>query len=108
MGSEGSAEQMHEPMDKNRTRGVGVGRAGRVTRSPYPSKASGVNSGGGVRKAVELTSGGLHRVCCGSLGQTARVARRVSAVQKSAEGILAVSRLPRRNRAGAAAKARTE
>ena len=101
---------MHEPMDKNRIRGVGVGRAGRVTQSPYPSNAPGVNSGGGVQKAVELTSGGLHRVPRGSLGpkRTARAERRVSAVQKSAEGIVAVSRLPRRNRAGAAAKARTE
>ena len=33
-------------MNKNRIGGVGAGRAGRVTRSPYPSSASGVNSGG--------------------------------------------------------------
>src|ERR1700758_3795336 len=97
-------------MDKNRIRGVGVGRVGRVTRSPYPSSAPGVNSGGDVRKVVELTSGGLHRVPCGSLGpkRTARAARRASTEQKSAEGILAVSLSPRRNRAGAAAKPRTE
>ena len=36
-GSEESAKQRCEPMNKNRIRGVSAGRAGNVSRSPYPS-----------------------------------------------------------------------
>src|SRR6476660_7317811 len=36
-GSEGSAKQRCEPMDKNRIQGASAGRAGNVSRSPYPS-----------------------------------------------------------------------
>ena len=42
-GSEGSAEQMCELMDKNRISGVSVGRAGNVSRSPYPSRTRSVD-----------------------------------------------------------------
>jgi hypothetical protein len=36
-GSEGSAKQRCEPTDKNRIQGASAGRAGNVSRSPYPS-----------------------------------------------------------------------
>jgi hypothetical protein len=42
-GSEGSAKQRCEPMDKNRIRGASVGQAGSVSRSPYPSTARSVD-----------------------------------------------------------------
>jgi len=41
-GSEGSAKQRCEPMDKNRIQGASAGRAGNVSRSPYPSRARSV------------------------------------------------------------------
>jgi len=41
-GSEGSAEQTCELMDKNRIEGASVGRVGNVPRSPYPSRMQGV------------------------------------------------------------------
>src|SRR5262249_59099088 len=41
-GSEGSAKQRCEPMDKNRIRGASAGRAGDLLRSPYPSMARSV------------------------------------------------------------------
>jgi hypothetical protein len=89
---------------------MGAGRAGRLPLSPDPSSASSVNSGGSVRKAIELTSGGLHRVPCGSLDPnwTARTERCANAVQKSAEGIVAIRRRSRRKRVAVAVKARTE
>ena len=64
-----------------------------------------------MRKAIEVTSGGLHRVPCGSLDPnwTERAGRRTNAVQESAEGI--VNRSPlrnRRKRVAVAVKARTE
>jgi hypothetical protein len=43
-GSEGSVEQRCEPMDKNRIQGASAGRAGDVSRSPYPSTARSVDS----------------------------------------------------------------
>jgi len=43
-GSEGSAEQMCELMDKNRIWGASVGRAGDESRSPYPSRTRSVDS----------------------------------------------------------------
>jgi len=43
VGSEGSAEQTCELMDKNRIEGASVGRVGNVPRSPYPSRMQGVD-----------------------------------------------------------------
>ena len=42
-GSEGSAKQRCEPMEKNRIRGASAGRAGNESRSPYPSTARSVD-----------------------------------------------------------------
>jgi hypothetical protein len=43
-GSEGSVEQKRESMNKNRIRGVSVGRADGLLRSPYPSSMQSVDS----------------------------------------------------------------
>jgi hypothetical protein len=43
-GSEGSMEQRREPMDKNRIKGVSVGRVGARLRSPYPSSTRSVDA----------------------------------------------------------------
>ena len=42
--SEGSVEQKCEPMNKNRIGGVSAGRVSARSRSPYPSRAQGVDS----------------------------------------------------------------
>ena len=42
--SEGSVEQKCEPMNKNRIRGVSVGRVSARLRSPYPSRMQSVDS----------------------------------------------------------------
>ena len=53
-GSEGSAKQRCEPMDKNRIRGASVGRAGNVSRSPYPSTARSVDPAVVHRRRLSL------------------------------------------------------
>ena len=60
-GSEGSAEQRCEPMDKNRIRGASAGRAERVAKSISINDAK-RRSGGCAPKAIELTPGDLPRV----------------------------------------------
>ncbi len=52
-------EQKRESMNKNRIRGVSVGRADRVLQSPTSIKDAERRSGDCARKAVELTSGDL-------------------------------------------------
>jgi len=44
VGSEGSAEQKREPMNKNRIWGVSAGRVASVPQSPYPSRTQNVDS----------------------------------------------------------------
>jgi hypothetical protein len=53
-GSEGSAKQRCEPMDKNRIQGASAGRAGNVSRSPYPSTARGVDPAVVHRRRMSL------------------------------------------------------
>src|SRR5205807_1222633 len=77
--SEGSAKQRCEPMNKNRIKGASAGRAGNVSRSPYPSRARSVDP------AIELTPGDLSRVAARRLR---RSRGRLTARQKSAEGIV--------------------
>ena len=55
-------EQTHEPMYKNRIRGIRCRASGQLTAKPISIKGTGCKSGGCVRKAVELTSGDLLRV----------------------------------------------
>ena len=53
-GSEGSVEQRCEPMNKNRIRGASAGRAGNVSRSPYPSRARSVDPAVVHRRRLSL------------------------------------------------------
>jgi hypothetical protein len=72
-------------MDKNRIKGASVGRAGYLSRSPYPSKDAKRRSGNCARKATELTPGGLRRVP----GSELREPRGdLTATEKSTEGIV--------------------
>ena len=85
-GSEGSVEQSRDPMDKHRIRGLPGRTSGQVTAKSTVIKGRGGRFGGCAGKAFELTSGGP-RPCPAT--RTERVARRVTAARKSAEGILA-------------------
>lgn len=79
-------EQMHEPMDKNRIRGMPRRTSGRMTTKSRSIKRAGCKFGGCVRKAVELTSGDLPFAVESRL----RVERSVlTGRQKSAEGVIA-------------------
>src|SRR2546430_16864673 len=53
--SEGSVEQRCEPMNKNRIRGVSVGRASARWRSPYPSRARSVDAAVVELRGVSFT-----------------------------------------------------
>jgi hypothetical protein len=84
-GSEGSAKQRCEPMDKNRIRGVSVGRAGNVSRSPYPSTARSVDPAVVHRRRLSLP----RELCRVSpLRRLRRPRGRLTARQKSAEGVV--------------------
>lgn len=81
-GSEGSVEQVREPMDKNRIRG-GMRR----TSEPLIAKSISIKgaertSGGGAQKAVGLTSGGLHRVPGSGTEEAARRPDRGAGVRR--------------------------
>ncbi len=52
-------EQTYEPMYKNRIRGIRRRASWPMTTKPISIKGVGYKFGGCVRKAVELTSGGL-------------------------------------------------
>ena len=58
-------EQKRESMDKNRVQGVSVGRSGALTEKSISIKDAERRSGGGARKAAELTSGDLSCVAKG-------------------------------------------
>ena len=78
-------EQTHEPMNKNRIRGIPCRASGQWIAKPISIKGTGCKSGGCVRKAVELTSGDLPFVP--EIGM--RVERSIlTGRQKSAEGIV--------------------
>ena len=78
-------EQTHEPMDKNRIRGIPPGASGQLTAKPSSIKQAGCKSGGCVRKAIELTSGDLPFVLDSGL----RIEQStLTGGQKSAEGVL--------------------
>jgi hypothetical protein len=52
-------EQTYEPMYKKRRRGIRCRASGQRTAKPLSIQGTGCKSAGGVRKAVELTSGDL-------------------------------------------------
>jgi hypothetical protein len=78
-------EQTHEPMYKNRIRGIQCRTSWLMTTKSISIKGTGCKSGGCVRKAVELTSGDLPLVRDSGLriGQPVLTGR-----QKSAEGVV--------------------
>ena len=84
-GSEGSAEQRCEPMDKNRIRGASAGRAGNVSRSPDPSRMRSVDPAVVHRRRLSLP----REICRVSpLRRLRRPRGRLTAGQKSAEGVV--------------------
>jgi hypothetical protein len=81
---------MREPMDKNRI-GGGAGRtSGRETAKSRSVNGERRKSGGCAQKAVELTPGGLRRVW----QRTETGGHRLTAAQKSAEGIIGAGNEP--------------
>jgi hypothetical protein len=82
-GSEGSAKQKRASMDKNRIRGLHLRVSWQRAAKPISIKVGAGKSGGGARKAVELTTGDLMRVVDSRLAEKRFF---VNAQQKSAEG----------------------
>ena len=86
MRSERSVEQTYEPMYKNRIKGIRRRTSWQLTTKSVSIKGAGCKFGGCVRKAVELTSGGLPFV----LESRLRMERSIlTGRQKSAEGVVA-------------------
>lgn len=83
-GSERSMDQMCESMDKNRIQGVSVGRAGNLSRSPYPSRMRNVDSATVHRRQLNLPQ----EICFVSLRRLRWPKGDLTAEQKSAEGIV--------------------
>jgi len=84
-GSEGSAKQRCEPMDKNRIGGASAGRAGNVSQSPYPSTTRSVDPAAVHRRRLSLP----REICRVSpLRRLRRPRGRLTARQKSAEGVV--------------------
>ena len=78
-------EQTHEPMYKNRIRGIRRRTSWQLTTKSISIKGTGCKFGGCARKAVELTSGDLPFVPESGL----RVERSILTVrQKSAEDVV--------------------
>ena len=75
---------MCESMDKNRIQGVSVGRAGNLSRSPYPSRMRNVDSATVHRRQLNLPQ----EICSVSLRRLRWPKGDLTAEQKSAEGIL--------------------
>ena len=78
-------EQTHEPMDKNRIRGIQCWTSGQMTAKSVSIKGTGCKSGGCVPKAVELTSGDLPFVPESGLRVEGSI---LIGRQKSAEGVV--------------------
>src|SRR3954453_14064742 len=83
-GSERSMDQMCESMDKNRIQGVSVGRAGNLSRSPYPSRVRNVDSATVHRRQRNLPQ----EICSVSLRRLKLPKGGLIGEQKSAEGIV--------------------
>ena len=75
---------MCESMDKNRIQGISVGRAGNLSRSPYPSRMRNVDSATVHRRQLNLPQ----EICSVSLRRLRWPKGRLTAEQKSAEGIV--------------------
>src|SRR3954447_14815329 len=77
-------DQMCESMDKNRIQGFSVGRAGNLSRSPYPSRMRNVDSATVHRRQLNLPQ----EICSVSLRRLRLPKGGLTAEQKSAEGIV--------------------
>ena len=75
---------MCESMDKNRIQGVSVGRAGNLSRSPYPSRMRNVDSATVHGRQLNLPQ----EICSVSRKRLRGPKGNLIAGQKSAEGIL--------------------
>src|SRR6266571_2790673 len=83
-GSEGSMEQTCESMNKNRIQGASAGRAGNLPQSPYPSRTRSVDSATVHGRRLSLPQ----EICSVSRWRLRRPRGRLTAGQKSAEGIV--------------------
>ena len=77
-------EQTCESMDKNRIQGVSAGRAGNLSRSPYPSRVRSVDSATVHGRRLSLPQ----EICSASLRRLRWSQGRLTAEQKSAYGIV--------------------
>ena len=77
-------DQTCESMDKNRIKGASAGRAGNLSRSPYPSRVRNVDSATVHRRQLNLPQ----EICFVSLRRLRLSKDSLTAEQKSAEGIL--------------------
>ena len=77
-------EQKREPMNKNRMGGVSVGRAGVLSRSPYPSSMQDVYPAVVRGRRLKLP----REICPVSRKRLSAPRGELSAEQKSAEGIV--------------------
>jgi hypothetical protein len=77
-------DQMCESMDKNRIQGASAGRAGNLSRSPYPSKVRSVDSATVHGRQLNLPQ----EICFVSPRRLRLLKDGLIAEQKSAEGIL--------------------
>ena len=77
-------DQMCESMDKNRIQGVSVGRAGNLSRSPYPSKMRSVDPAAVHRRRQSLPQ----EICSVSVNGLRLPQGGLTAEQKSAEGVV--------------------
>jgi hypothetical protein len=75
---------MCESMDKNRIQGASIGRAGNLSRSPYPSRVRSVDPATVHRRRLSLPQ----EICSASLRRLRLSKEGLTAEQKSAEGIL--------------------
>jgi len=75
---------MCESMDKNRILGASAGRAGNLSRSPYPSRVRSVDPATVHRRRLSLPQ----EICSVSLRRLGLLKGNLTAEQKSAEGIL--------------------
>jgi hypothetical protein len=77
-------DQMCESMNKNRIQGVSAGRAGNLSRSPYPSRVRSVDSATVHRRRLNLPQ----EICFASLRRLRWPRGGLTTEQKSAEGIV--------------------
>ena len=77
-------EQTCESIDKYRIQGVSTGRAGNLSRSPYPSRVQSVDSAIAHGRRLSLPQ----EICSASLPRLRWSQGRLTAGQKSAEGVV--------------------